>query len=458
MAFFAVFYRLEVFYPMFLTWGLYFIDRLLFLYRAYAHKVNIIVGEGTSSYVVNCGEGDKAEPSHVRLVLEKPPGFKYKAGQWCQLALPQCGAYWGSPSMCLPFMQWHAFSIASKPTDDYLEFHIGVHIAQRMFGPNQKVIAAKGEGENVVRVSRKGKLLDWFCPHRVPYFQNEGIQGEFVVESTGMYLTLKDEAGTKVKTLKPQMQWTGRLWNIVQHKLEANGKGGKNIPQHKIHIAGPYGALPWTIEAHQAVMLIGAGVGFPSTGAMLRQLLEDNFMRPPDEQKSVCFIWSASKLDQLLLCFPGLLVDLTKYVHKKNGMFTSGISDLKKWLHIKIFISNFEPGEFLSLNPGQALFPEGSNMSKALDEVRAWLLGQEVVVNSSGETVDADGTYIAQGSLGASFSKILHNSFFTQRLVQQERSLGISYCGPPELCSLIRSDVANTILPTKIEFAAEFAA
>jgi hypothetical protein len=34
MSFFAVFYRLEVFYPIFLTWGLYFVDRMLFLYRA----------------------------------------------------------------------------------------------------------------------------------------------------------------------------------------------------------------------------------------------------------------------------------------------------------------------------------------------------------------------------------------------------------------------------------------
>merc|ERR1712079_979342 len=105
-------------------------------------------------------------------------------------------------------------------------------------------------------------------------------------------------------------------------------------------------------------MLIGAGVGFPSTGAMLRQLLEDNLHRSEDEQKAVCFIWSASKLDQLLLCFPSLLVDLTKYVHARTKLLSSGINNLKKWLHIKIFISNFEAGSFLSCNPGKALFPE----------------------------------------------------------------------------------------------------
>jgi len=460
MSFFAVFYRLEVFYPIFLTWGLYFVDRLLFLYRAYAHRAGIVVGEGTSSYVVNCGEGDRAEPSHVRLVLRKPPGFDYKAGQWCQLAMPQCGAYWGSPSLCLPFMQWHAFSLASKPTDDFLEFHIGVHISRGMFDVQQRVSANKAEGESSLRLSRSGKLLDWLCPHRVPYpDQKKEIHGEFTVESAGMYLTLQGEDGSKLKALRPQMQWTGRLWNVVQRMLEASGRAGKSAAAGQaVHIAGPYGALPWTIDAHRAVMLIGAGVGFPSTGAMLRQLLEDNLALPADRQKSVCFVWTASKLDQLLLCFPSLLVDLTRYVHRKNGQLTSGVSDLKRWLHIKIFISNFEPGEFLSLDPGQVLFPESGKMARALDEVREWLLGQEVVVGASGETVDADGTYVAQGSLGASFSGILRRSLFTQRLVERGHSLGISYCGPPELCSLIRSDVANTVFPTKVEFAAEFAA
>merc|ERR1712165_207976 len=331
-------------------------------------------------------------------------------------------------------------------------------MARGMFNGQQKIMANKVEGKASVRLTRRAKLLDWFCPHRVPYDRKKEIHGNFAIESTGIYLTLNDEDGTKLKTLAPQMQWTGRLWNIVQRMSESNGQGGKNTQNQTVHIAGPYGTLPWTIEAHEAVMLIGAGVGFPSTGAMLRQLLEDNFAQSEDKQKPVCFIWTASKLDQLLLCFPSLLVDLTKYVHKKNGLLTSGISSLKNWLHIKIFVSNFEAGEFLSLNPGQALFPESGQMNKALDEVRAWLLGKDVMVGHSGETVDADGTYIAQGSLGASFSSILQRSPFTQRLVERGHSLGISYCGPPDLCSLIRSDVSNTILPTKIEFAAEFAA
>merc|ERR1719378_1826749 len=99
-------------------------------------------------------------------------------------------------------------------------------------------------------------------------------------------------------------------------------------------------------------MLVGAGVGFPSTGSLLRQCLEANLNKDPDLQQAVCFIWSASKVDQLLLCFPNLLVDLTRYVHERS------IDELKDWLSIKIFISSFDAGDFLSIDPGKHLFPE----------------------------------------------------------------------------------------------------
>jgi hypothetical protein len=199
-------------------------------------------------------------------------------------------------------------------------------------------------------------------------------------------------------------------------------------------------------------MLIGAGVGFPSTGAMLRQALEDNLDLPESEQKRVCFMWSASKVDQLLLCFPSLLVDLTKYVHAK------GLANLKKWLHVKIFISSFEAGDVLSVNPDKALFLKDAEMSKPLQEVRTWLPGTDVAKHGEAcDLIDADGTYIAQGSLGSNFSTILQKSLFTRETVARGESMGICFCGPPDLSSWIRSDVANTTLPVLVEFQAEVA-
>jgi len=464
----ALFYRFEVFYPIFLTWGMYTLDRLIFVARAYMHRMPIIVAQGTSSYVVNRGEGARAEASHVRLVVKKPPGFSYKAGQWCHLAMPQLGGYWGSPGCCLPLMQWHPFSIASCPSDDYLEFHIAVHTNGAILGTPQLVRVAKADQQNAVKIVRWSKLLDWLCPHRVPYHGSHStLKGSFTSEPTGMYLTLKGEDGNTVKALRPQMQWSGRLWNLVQWMLQEKG-GNRAVPEQCVHIAGPYGTIPFTIEAHRAVMLIGAGVGYPSTGAMLRQILEDNLDRPDDEKKMVCFIWSASKVEQLLLCFPSLLADLTRYVHRRNeksisgfvGMRGSaGLADLKKWLHIKIFLSSVEAGGFLSVNPENALFSEKDKMGRALQEVRSWLFGSDIARDEgSACMVDADGTYFANGSLGASFPGILQRSLFTQQVVAKGHSLGISYCGPPELCGLIRSDVANAILPVRVEFNAEVAA
>jgi hypothetical protein len=321
---------------------------------------------------------------------------------------------------------------------------------------------AKKERSGFVKLARRGKWLDWLCPHRVPFLglragSNPGrtgeapVQGTFTAENAGLFVNLASNDGSSLKISKPQMQFTGRLWNTVQWLVEEKGRTG-DAPDQRVFVMGPYGTLPWTVSSHRAVMLIGAGVGFPSTGAMLRQALEDNLDLPESEQKRVCFMWSASKVDQLLLCFPSLLVDLTKYVHAK------GLANLKKWLHVKIFISSFEAGDVLSVNPDKALFLKDAEMSKPLQEVRTWLLGTDVAKDGEAcDLIDADGTYIAQGSLGSNFSTILQKSLFTRETVARGESMGICFCGPPDLSSWIRSDVANTTLPVLVEFQAEVA-
>jgi NAD(P)H-flavin reductase len=469
MAYFAIFYRFEVFFPMLSTWGLYFVDRVVIFFKAYKYRFTIKVDGSNSSYVVNQGSGSTAQPSHVRLVLKKPPGFQYKAGQWCQVAVPDAGRYFGCPSLALPFMQWHAFSIASKESDDWLEFHIRAYSSGEVLENNCSVKASKTERSSFVKLARRGKWLDWLCPHRVPFIGlgktgsnpsksaairmgEAPVHGYFTAENAGLFVNLTNEDGDSLKISKPQMQFTGRLWNTVQWLVEEYGRTGE-APEQRVFIMGPYGTLPWTLTSHPAVMLIGAGVGYPSTGAMLRQTLEDNLKLPDHQQRRVCFMWTASKVDQLLLCFPSLLVDLTKYVHAR------GLDNLKSWLHVKIFISSFEAGDVLSVNPNKALFLEDAEMSRPLQQVRRWLLGADVAGDGeASDQIDEDGTYIAQGSLGSSFSNILQKSLFTRQTVERGQSMGVLFCGPPELSSWIRSDVANTTLPIQVEFQAEVAA
>mmetsp|Transcript_102697 Transcript_102697/g.290421 ORF Transcript_102697/g.290421 Transcript_102697/m.290421 type:complete len:191 (-) Transcript_102697:58-630(-) len=190
---------------------------------------------------------------------------------------------------------------------------------------------------------------------------------------------------------------------------------------------------------------------------MMRRLLRQS-LEEPEKEKAVCFCWGAASVDQLLLCFPSLLADLARYVYKRS------LEDLQRWLTVKIFVSNFKAGDFLNIDPGPHLFPEitgeaKQGMSKALDEVRAWLLGPGVARESEWKYHDQDGTYVVQGSLGASFADILRCSLFVRdQVVAKGRSLGICFCGPPDLCSWLRSDLASNKLPVRTEFVSECSA
>jgi len=136
-------------------------------------------------------------------------------------------------------------------------------------------------------------------------------------KSSGPSIELTDAKGNRMKAGKPQEQWTGKLWNLVRAMQDAG-----DASDHVVRVMGPYGTLHSTCFSHDAVMLIGAGVGYPSMGSLLRQILEENlmsdFVSTSAAKRHVCFIWTCSKVDQLLLCFPSLLADLTRYVHRSS--------------------------------------------------------------------------------------------------------------------------------------------
>merc|ERR1712129_235553 len=92
-----------------------------------------------------------------------------------------------------------------------------------------------------------------------------------------------------------------------------------------------------TVQENEAVMLIGAGVGFSSIGSLLGHLLQHNHGSP----KRTCFIWAATKLEELHLSFWRLVVDLAHYVSKHEN----NIAALKAWLTIKIFVSSLKREE-----------------------------------------------------------------------------------------------------------------
>jgi hypothetical protein len=347
-----------------------------------------------------------------------------------------------------------------------------------------QVTATTANGRNLKLSST---FLEGIVPLRAPcvgQVPELSLNKPCSAQEAGIHLTLTpNEGGRKIKVLKPQRQWTGKLWNAVQSMLDQRKDG--DMEDFYVNIQGPYGMLNRTAFTYRALMLVGAGVGFPSTGSMLRRCLDSNLEKDPESQQAVCFMWSASKVDQLLLCFPTLLFDLAAYVHKKgNGDTKKGLRDLKSWLTIKIFVGNFKAGDFLNVEPPCQGCPD---MTKALDAVRQWLLGGDMsappvdpvddtagqmsffmrfltrneptVPKESGEDdveEEDEGTYIAQGSLGGCFGDILRCSTFTRdKVIKEKRSLGICFCGPLELSNWIQVEVNKSVFPKTVEFVSE---
>jgi len=264
-----------------------------------------------------------------------------------------------------------------------------------------------------------------------------------------------------IKLLKPQSQWTGRLWNTVwwliwlYRQERSTIDFGPALREFQVRLIGPYGTFFHMLEKHRAVMLIGAGDGFPSMSGMLRKCLMDNSGKTDADKKLVCFIWTVPKMEQLALCFPVLLQDLAKYVQRNKS--AGGISDLKKWLTIKIFISDqdFKVDDAqLAINPEPSTSPRPDDYDDALAEVQQWLLHKD----TTRAGYDSDGTYIAYGSLGTCFRPIIRNSLFMKKVLEDPKNtLGILYCGPQHLYNWLRSDVANTLFPIEVEFERECA-
>lgn len=285
--------------------------------------------------------------------------------------------------------------------------------------------------------------LDWLRPWRLFRSAKTGLSHEtpvyYKATANGNFLELSDASGNAMKVRKPQEQWTGRLWNLVSALQDEKGESDQVV-----RILGPYGTLHACCFSHNAVMLIGAGVGYPSMGSLLRQILEDNLKAESSSKRHVCFMWTCRKVDQLHLCFPSLLADLTKYVHR------SSLADLQQWLTVKIFVGDVGQDDVLAVEPDATI---GKDMTRAFNEVKGWLLRPP-----GSSSYDEDGTYVAKGSLGACFSDILTCSLFIRNKVLKEgRSLGICFCGPLGLCSWLRNDIECTTVPWTYEFASEVA-
>ncbi|PWA75602.1 respiratory burst oxidase [Artemisia annua] len=159
--------------------------------------------------------------------MSKPPGFKYKSGQYMFV---NCKAV-------SPF-EWHPFSITSAPRDDYLSACISG------WSPSHATAAAIVSPE--------------CCCHR--HYNEDAVKVEVV------WLTWWFNGGGRRK----------KVFRCVEKgeevsQLPANGKSG--LP--KVKIDGPYGAPAQDYKKYDIVLLVGSGIGATPMVSIVKDIVNN---------------------------------------------------------------------------------------------------------------------------------------------------------------------------------------
>lgn len=100
--------------------------------------MSILYGaQATPSYYAKLHRSSVNErPTAVELVIRRPQGFNFDAGQWVHLKVPEIDGV------------WHAFSIASCPADEAIHLHIGVRGDEsNWIDPQSSLSAIEGDKE-----------------------------------------------------------------------------------------------------------------------------------------------------------------------------------------------------------------------------------------------------------------------------------------------------------------------
>jgi len=119
--------RFPIFWPILPCWGYYAIDATIM--RVLNTKYTQVAG-------ATCYVSGSVPALHLK--IEKPPGFRYNAGQTAFIKVPY-----------VSFLQWHPFSFASSPADEHLEFLIDCsHGEQGWTKQLYNVCSTAGKGSN----------------------------------------------------------------------------------------------------------------------------------------------------------------------------------------------------------------------------------------------------------------------------------------------------------------------
>ncbi|WVF71263.1 hypothetical protein IAT40_006066 [Kwoniella sp. CBS 6097] len=167
------------------------------------------------------------------------PSFKYKAGQWLFLNVPEVSKF-----------QWHPFTISSAPEDPYVSVHI------RQIGDFTKALGARlGATPNMS--STPSSLY------------NEKEKEAFGDNS--------DDEG-------------GRGWGRRRDYIDVGPGMGRAMPV--LRIDGPFGAPAEDVFRSEVAVLVGAGIGVTPFASILKHIWYAQRSGKLGALRRVEFIWS----------------------------------------------------------------------------------------------------------------------------------------------------------------------
>jgi NADPH oxidase len=160
----------------------------------------------------------------------KKPSFKYTAGQWLFVQVPDVSAF-----------QWHPFTITSAPEDPYVSVHM------RQVGDWTQALGERvGAGPAVVAAMTKAAM------------SGSEKQGLYGFEGRGDF-------------------------------VELDASAGANLP--RVRIDGPYGAPAEDVFNSEVAVLVGAGIGVTPFASILKHIWYRQRRGNLGALKRVEFIW-----------------------------------------------------------------------------------------------------------------------------------------------------------------------
>jgi NAD(P)H-flavin reductase len=273
--------RTQVFYPTFAPWTVYVVDFIMM--RVFNTKATVVVG--ADCFI----SGDNQA---LLLKVKKPRFFSYQAGQTAFLKVPH-----------LSTIEWHPFSFASSPSDEYLEFLIDCS-----HGPQTWT-----------------KRLYTLCSSA------KNVEGKQVFEL-----------------------------NSIRGFVSA-----QDIGQLGVQVYGPCGSSFQSFQKFSNVLLIGGGSGLPSSLSVLRHLFNIRKHNALSKVRKVSFVWSTRHFESLLWCWGHLKSCIEAECGFERRQRWTRVNDealvaLGSWLDITIHVTKMRNEALNSLVSIERNSPVGS--------------------------------------------------------------------------------------------------